>query len=236
MILACSACGTRYHVDQEDLAGSAGRTVRCANCGHTWHQSPPAIEASAHEAAASIQPLRGAGTAETVLLPPVLPRLEIPLRPQPAPPLTLRWRRHRWPALGWGAAVVLVLLVVFAISAGIFARHRVAAMWPPAGRFYASIGLPVAPSGAGLVIGKIAPARTADGLMIDGEVANPGSTPREVPRLRVALQDAAEKEVQFEVVDPPKTQLQPGEIVHFAMPFAHPVDTATGVVVTFASP
>ena len=44
------------------------------------------------------------------------------------------------------------------------------------------------------------------------------------------------KEVQFEIVDPPKPRLQPGEIVHFETPFAHPPDAATGVVVTFASP
>ena len=77
---------------------------------------------------------------------------------------------------------------------------------------------------------------TDDGLMIDGEIVNLGSTPRNVPRLRLALQDALEKEVQFEVVDPPKAQLQPGEIAHFSVRFSHPVDVATGVVVTFAPP
>jgi hypothetical protein len=94
---------------------------------------------------------------------------------------------------------------------------------------------PTGEAGAGLVIRKITPARTADGLVVDGEIVNPGSVPRDVPRLRVALQDAAEKEVQFKTVDPPKARLQPGEVPHFEAPFAHPSDTATGVVVTFAS-
>ena len=88
--------------------------------------------------------------------------------------------------------------------------------------------------GTGLVIRKIMPARTANGLVVDGEIANPGDVPRDVPRLRVALQDSAEKEIQFKTVDPPKARLQPGEVVHFETPFAHPPAAATGVVVTFA--
>ena len=85
------------------------------------------------------------------------------------------------------------------------------------------------------MIRKITPARTPDGLVVDGEIANPGNVPRDVPRLHVALQDSAQKEVQSEIVDPPKARLQPGEVVHFETPFAHPPDMATGVVVTFAS-
>jgi predicted Zn finger-like uncharacterized protein len=234
MILACPACSTRYRVDQQDLGGPAGRTVRCANCGHIWRQMPEARGAPEAPAGdpANLSPGSREPAVEAVSnQPAAMPRLDIPRRPQP-PPRT----RGGWAVAGWAVVIVLVLLAVSAVLAGVFARQRLAAMWPAARQFYAAIGLPVAPSGAGLVIGKIAPARTADGLMIDGEVANLGSTPRDVPRLRVALQNVAEKEVQFEVVDPPKTRLQPGEVVHFATPFAHPADAATGVVVTFAPP
>jgi hypothetical protein len=49
------------------------------------------------------------------------------------------------------------------------------------------------PTGVGLKIQKLAPARSVDGLIIEGDVLNTGATPREVPRLRVALRDAAEK-------------------------------------------
>jgi predicted Zn finger-like uncharacterized protein len=237
MTVTCPVCGTRYRVDEQNLGGLAGRPVRCANCGHTWHQEPPASEARAGEAAPSIEsPRREPAIESSAPRPPLVPSLEVPPRPQPAPPLTSQRSRHGWAVFGWAAAVLLVLLVVLAVLTGIVARRQLVAMWPPAERFYASIGLPVEPSGTGLVIGKITPMRTADGLVIDGEIANLGSTPRDVPRLRVALQDAAEKEVQFEVVAPPKARLQPGEIVHFATPFAHPVDAATGVVVTFTAP
>jgi DUF2939 family protein len=92
----------------------------------------------------------------------------------------------------------------------------------------------VGPPGAGLKIEKLAPARTPDGLMIEGDILNTGSTPRDLPRLRVALRDAAEREVQFKIVDPPSARLAPGAVAHFKTPFERPDKAATGVVVTFA--
>ena len=41
MIVRCTACATRYLVDSTAL-GEDGRRVRCANCGHVWHQAPTA--------------------------------------------------------------------------------------------------------------------------------------------------------------------------------------------------
>jgi hypothetical protein len=92
----------------------------------------------------------------------------------------------------------------------------------------------VGPPGAGLKIEKLAPARTPSGLMIEGDILNTGNTPRDVPRLRVALRDAGQKEVQFKIVDAPTARLAPGAVAHFKTPFERPDDTATGVVVTFA--
>jgi len=40
MIITCPACSTRYPVDAASFA-PAGRKVRCAKCGHSWHQAPP---------------------------------------------------------------------------------------------------------------------------------------------------------------------------------------------------
>src|SRR5258705_3792273 len=41
MIVTCSACKTRYLTAPAAL-GAIGRMVRCAKCGHTWMQTPPA--------------------------------------------------------------------------------------------------------------------------------------------------------------------------------------------------
>jgi hypothetical protein len=86
----------------------------------------------------------------------------------------------------------------------------------------------------GLQIQKLVPSRTPVGLLIEGDVLNTGTMPREVPRLRVALKSAADKELQFKIIDAPIARLVPGEAAHFKTPFERPDDAATGVVVTFA--
>jgi Protein of unknown function (DUF3426) len=127
---------------------------------------------------------------------------------------------------------VVIALLALALFVAVVARGEVVAVWPAAARFYALAGLPTAP-GPGLELGKIAPARTADGLVIEGEITNAGSTGQDVPRLRVALRDPAERETQFKIIDPPKARLAPSETAHFKTSFDHPDETATGVVVTF---
>jgi predicted Zn finger-like uncharacterized protein len=39
MILTCPSCGTQYAVKDGAIPGG-GRKVRCASCGHSWHQMP----------------------------------------------------------------------------------------------------------------------------------------------------------------------------------------------------
>jgi predicted Zn finger-like uncharacterized protein len=231
-IVTCPACRTRFRVDEEELGGPAGRDVRCANCGHSWRQTPPGVAPPAGEGPPEPAPAHNEAAVPDVRPPPPAPGLVIP----PRPPAPLQQSRRGRAALGWIATIVLVALFALAVLIGITGRERVVAVWPSAARFYAWIGSWVEPSGPGLVIGKVTPARNDNGLVIDGEIANLGSTTRDVPRLRLALRDATEKELQFEVVDPPRARLQPGEVAHFSAPFAHPVDAATGVVVTFAPP
>jgi predicted Zn finger-like uncharacterized protein len=226
MIVSCPVCRTRYRVDEGVLRGQSGRTVRCANCGHTWHQTAsPESPADRDEANAD-------GRLEPALEVPPRPAatLEVPPRqralPEPARPRS-RWRAVRW-------LVVAVLLALAVLAGVVVARGAVVALWPPAARLYALAGFAAEPPWAGLKIENLAPSRTPDGLVIEGDIANSGKATHDLPRLRVALRDAAEKEVQFKIVDPPRPRLTPGAVAHFKTPFDHPDEAAKGVVVTFA--
>ncbi len=65
MIIHCPSCSARYPVDAASFAPS-GRKVRCAKCGHSWHQSPPSESAGEipppppdeELAAATVTPIR----------------------------------------------------------------------------------------------------------------------------------------------------------------------------------
>jgi predicted Zn finger-like uncharacterized protein len=43
MYITCPSCSTSYEVDGTKI-GREGRTVRCFNCSHTWHQYPVAAQ------------------------------------------------------------------------------------------------------------------------------------------------------------------------------------------------
>src|SRR6185312_5400463 len=43
MILTCPECDTHYQADGSKFP-AAGRNVRCAKCGHVWHQLGPEPE------------------------------------------------------------------------------------------------------------------------------------------------------------------------------------------------
>ena len=233
MIVRCPSCRTRYRVDEQALHGRAGRTVRCASCGHTWHQAMPELTANGGEAGREgrIEPALEVPPRPAAMSEPIL---DLPPRTRADQQPAGRSGRSRWATIRW---LVLTVLFALAILAGIVvARGAVVAMWPPAAHFYALAGLGREPPGTGLKIEKLAPARTSDGLVIEGEIANNGKRIRDVPRLRVALRDAADKEVQSKIVDPPEPRLAPGAVAHFKTPFEHPDDAATDVVVTFAKP
>jgi predicted Zn finger-like uncharacterized protein len=215
VILTCPACRTRYLVDEQDVSRPTGRTLRCASCGHTWHQVPPPQrqerEPSSRVAASRIEPA-----------------LEMPPRPAPVP-VPAPQRRPRRRRKGWLILSAVVALLALTILVAFVARSEVVATWPAVARLYALAGL-----SPRLELGKVVPARTANTVVIEGDITNAGSLAGDVPPLRVALRDPAEKETQFKIIDPPIAWLAPGETAHFKTSFDHPDEAATGVMVTFA--
>jgi predicted Zn finger-like uncharacterized protein len=64
MILTCPSCGTQYAVKNGSIP-NAGRKVRCAACGHSWHQEPePAVRDDAQTTAAAAESQTGGQPAE----------------------------------------------------------------------------------------------------------------------------------------------------------------------------
>jgi predicted Zn finger-like uncharacterized protein len=218
MIVTCPACSTRYLVDGRAL-GANGRVVRCAQCSHTWHQTPPDDLAR---------------PVDLVSPPPDSPDLDAD-RPVQLPAVP-RKRRFPWAAIGW---LIFFALLAAAAVGTVTARDDIVAKWPPAARLYAMIGLPVEPPGAGLDFRKVSQARITDNgkpaLQIEGEIVNVSNVARDVPKLRIALKDRSDRELQSWTFSATEERLLPGASVPFRTTIPSPNEAATGVVVTFTS-
>ena len=223
MILVCPACNTRYHVADAAIDVPAGRRVRCARCGHVWyHIAAPQAEPRPGETVALAAPSpaeRPDGGAAAALYPP------LPVAPPPLPP-----PRRSWVAASF---LALVLVLAGAIVVGVLARDQIAERWPPAAQLYRMLGFKLAVTGEGLRLKVSPPTRTADALIIEGDVTNVAGSARSVPRLRVALRGSGGKEVAFKLLDPPVKRLLPGAAEHFTTSFEHPSEEAKNVAVTF---
>ncbi|HVA14824.1 MAG TPA: DUF3426 domain-containing protein [Stellaceae bacterium] len=219
MIVTCSNCSKRYLVDPRAL-GTPGRRVRCASCRHTWFQPAP---------------------EETQ------PPIELPPLPETPPVVRMTdpARRVQLPVVSGGSGqaswlrrAIMAIVALLVIAGLIVGRGRVMSAIPATARFYSMVGLgPVVP-GAGLELRQVTPSRSVENgvptLTIDGQVANVSSAPRAVPKLRIALRDANDRELQSWTVSVTDQPLAPGASAPFHASLQRPPDGATGVIVSFA--
>jgi predicted Zn finger-like uncharacterized protein len=223
MIVTCSKCQKRYVVDPRAL-GAPGRRVRCANCQHTWFEPAP------EEALSSIElpPL-----PET---PPVVRTTTMP-EPGAARRIQLPAVKRSGGAMVWVKRGAIAAAIVLAIWGLVAARGPIMSAVPFTTRLYTMVGLgPVAP-GQGLELRQVAPSRGVENgtptLAINGQVANISNSPKPVPKLRVALRDGNNKELQTWTVSVTDELLAPGASVPFHTTISSPPDGATGVIVSF---
>ena len=200
--------------------------VRCAKCGHRWKQTPSeevAVAAGSLEDAAE-----DAATSPLATGPRAIPMgSDLPDFP--------RKPTRRGAAVGW---VALAAVVIAVLGGGTVARDEIVAFWPPAAQLYELAGLEVAAVPFGLELRNVKQSqRTEDGvpvLIIEGEVKNISKYTYEVPKLRVALQNAEQDEIKNWTFSAVQTRLLPGESAPFVTRVKDP-PKATNVTITFVN-
>jgi predicted Zn finger-like uncharacterized protein len=248
MILTCPSCSTRYTVDEAKFP-AAGRMVRCAKCGHSWHQAAPEPEPAPEAEAAPAPepeavPVAPASAAEPE---PRLsePRLEEGLAAGNtrayAPQASAPERAARAPNLqtaavvaGWIGLVAVVLLIGYS---AVRYRQDITAIWPQSAGVYSGLGLPV--NSSGINFKDVAYRRESeDGqpvLVVTGRIVNEG--PRELPvpqTVRVGLTDADEREIYHWTFKLDTARLKPGAALPFRTRLSSPPAAAQSAVITFA--
>lgn len=209
MIITCPNCETRFNVDPGQLLPN-GRTVRCAKCGHLWSERPPddmprRVDAAAAPAAGHSS--TGADAGDDPLAHPP---------PQADAPAAAARRRLR-PGLAWAA---VALITVGLLAAGVVARERLQAWWPPSQALFDLAGLAGDGAGAGLEIRNLVYHRENGGrapaLVVAGEVVNRSDRAIDIPKLRASLYDEREREIRTWFFAAKRDRLAPGEAVPIA--------------------
>ena len=199
MILECSQCGSRYEVPDSAI-GLDGRTVRCANCKHSWFQSGAPLELTAPAPVAAREP-----EPEPAPLP---PRSFAAADADPAPsydPFDEPASKQRH-GIRWTIAALVALVSVLLGGAAL--------LYWKAPQVLTQLGLPIGGAGTALVFSEknVALQARADGsklFIVSGKVLNDSGAAQHVPDIRIQLLDGERREVYSWRITPPVRTLEP---------------------------
>ena len=176
--------------------------MRCAKCGHSWHQPGPEPEISADQPQAQIAP-QAPNLDETVVAPAPLsgtrafaPVAQIPERSHSTGLQTFGL------VAGWVGLIAVVLLIGY--SAVVY-RQDIATIWPQSAGVYSGLGLKV--NANGIDFKDVTYKRgSEDGqtvLTVSGAIVNTAGGALSVPQtVRVTLSDADNRELYHQDFKP----------------------------------
>jgi predicted Zn finger-like uncharacterized protein len=247
MILTCPSCSTRYSVDAAKFP-PAGRTVRCAKCGHSWFQAgepaeaaePAIVEPSGQvfvpqavqDSRAASDPADDVASIAAPFAPASasLSRNTVIVEDKPQGRLGPRLAL----VAGWVGLVAVILVIGFA---AVRYRQDIASIWPQSAGVYSALGLPV--NASGIDFRKVEYRRESeDGqvvLAVSGQIVNAGRRELPVPQtVRVTLSDASNHELYHWTFKPNAQILAPGQAIKFVTRLASPPAAARHLEVRFA--
>ncbi len=240
MILTCPQCDTRYQADAAKFP-AAGRNVRCAKCGHVWHQIGPTPEPDpeseivVQEPAPPPEPVSIASQPRVAAFAPssVAVAQEADDMPAPAPRARGPWLGRVTIAAGWVLLVGLILVIGWA---AVSFRDNVATWLPQTSSFYAAAGLPVNPRGIDFT--DVAQSLgTEDGqqvLAVTGRIVNRSNHELSVPLVRVGLFDMDKHELYHWTFVPGVSTLKPGASAKFRTRLSSPPAGTHDIELRFA--
>ncbi len=246
MILSCPSCATRYLVDDSQI-GSTGRTVRCAKCRHSWHQDPPE---EITEPVSVVEPPQEPA--------PIPKGSNLPALPKEKSKKGGRW--IGWVAFALTIAVILgggyltrhQIVELWPPSARLFTMidpsisfpyvpgqsgTKSAAKQPTKKAEPAQPKQPDLPVGAGLNFVNVKPTFKTENqkqvLIVSGRIKNLSKVAKKIPRVRISLVDASQREIHYWIFPVDAGDLQPGKSVPFRTQLVDPPSNLAGLNAKF---
>jgi predicted Zn finger-like uncharacterized protein len=233
MILTCPECATRYQAKEAAFQPS-GRRVRCAKCGHTWHQDPPPTEEPAEEEAIAVAPAPEPARREAFV--PRRPEVEEEDEEEAEPVAARRGgpiAGRIAVGFGWIALVLVVLVIGWA---AVNFREEVATLWPQSASLYSALGMKV--NARGVAISEVKYTREKqDGqsvFAVTGKLVNVSSHDVSVPRMRVTLSGSNGQMLYEWEFMPAISNLRVGQSANFLTRLSSPPAGVRQLTVQFA--
>jgi predicted Zn finger-like uncharacterized protein len=232
MILTCPECSTRYNANDAAFQ-PAGRRVRCAKCGHAWHQDPPVIDDDIGIVDADPEP--EVSSPEPFAAPQPSPTEDAPT-PEPEPEAVAH-RAGRFERLGvvggWAGLVIVILVIGWG---AVSYRQQIARLWPQSASLYKVLGLPV--NARGLAFTDVNYKRETEDkqtvLAVSGKLVNISGHERAVPQIRVILTGDRGHELYHWDFTPEVSVLKAGQSASFLTRLSRPPDGARHLTLEFA--